>query len=245
MIDRVTFTHTADPVINATFRPPSVAAFADYWNALVAECGEIPFLAKYNLTVACREEPDADALRALLDEDWSHLPSEAADVLFAMAGYFGTVDAGASKGGEIVDMRVLYGSVAHLPEEQHKAAVERAAFHRDAMIKLGATDEIINGWRSRNPHISRVCVALPWGGYIVARAPTISDRTQASNIQRAPASEDESGAYAALCRYVYDCTLWCAPMTTSGLLEKYPGAGSKLGMLIRDLGGGYSAQVGK
>jgi hypothetical protein len=142
-------------------------------------------------------------------------------------------------------MRALFGFLDHVPVDQQKAAAQRALFHREAMNKLGATDDVIRSWQCRNPHIARVCVALPWGGYLVARSPTISDRTHASNVQRAPSSEDESGAYAALCRFVYDCTLWCAPMSTAGMLEKYPGAGSRIGILIRDLGGGYSAQVGK
>jgi hypothetical protein len=246
MIDRITFTHTEDAAIKATLKAPSPTVFEEYWNALAVNGGTIPFHAKYNITLACRESPDADEFRALLDEDWSLLPNEAADMLFAMAGHFGTTNDGASNGGEIVDLRALFGSVAHLPEEQREKAAERAAFHRDAMHKLGADDAIIESWRSRNPHISRLCVALPWGGYVVARVPSIGDRSHAGDVQRATASESgEAGHYAALCRFVYDCSLWSAPMSTAGMIEKYPGAGSKLGMMIRDLGGGYSATVGK
>lgn len=246
MFDKLTFKHTADASIVAAFRRPTPAEFGAYWNDLASGSGAATYTAKTNLVVACRIEPDADTFRALLDEDWSALPGDAADALLGMAGLFGLAPKAGDMRGEIVDMRALVGRLEHVADSDLAATTARAAFHADALAKLGADESTVRRWAAcANPHISRVCVALPMGGYYVGRVPKISDRVAAQNVQRAPVSDEESGAYAALVRLLIDCCEWCGPMSITSLIERWPGAAAKLGMLVRDLGGGYSAEIGK
>lgn len=246
MLDRFTIRHTEDPSLRAEFKTPDLKALEAYWNDIAREDGAVPFVAKVNLCVACRVEPDADTLRNMLDEDWSGLPDEAAPILFLMSGFVPVGEHVAPNRYEVVDSRAILGRVDHVPEDRRAAAVERAAIHLNALEKLGAPVEMVRSWLAcKNPHISRIIVACPWGGYYVARTPKIGDRVASQNVHRAPSSDEESGAYAALLRLLYDCTLWSAPMNVAGMVERHPGAGARLGIMVRDLGGGFRSEEKK
>lgn len=247
MLDKFTLVHTEDPSLRAEFKAPTRKHFEAYWNDVARDGdGVVPFAAKVNLCVACREEPDPATFRDLIDEEWSGLPEEASAVLFLMSGFVPIGDAVGPSRFEAVDARALLGRFDHLPDERREAAEERAAFHLAALEKLGAPLDMVRSWLAcKNPHISRLVVACPWGGYYVARAPRISDRIASQNVHRAPSSEEESGAYAALLRLLYDCALWSAPMSPAGIVERHPGAGARLGLMVRDLGGGYRSEEKK
>lgn len=245
MIERITFAHELDPSIRATFRAPSRAVYAEFWGALNEAQGRFDYVACLNLTIACREQPEADELRIWIDEFWSGLPDEAAQHLYSMSGHFLTDIGGkptkvdATDGtGEIVDLRAMLGKVDHLPEAERRTAIEAADAHRRAIEALAGPELCAKAFSGPHPHMSRLCVALPWGGYYVGRMPTSGARMTASRILRAGASENEAGAYAAAVRLALDCAIYPEAPVLSALFDKHPGAATKLGALVNRMGGG-------
>lgn len=237
-MNRFTFRHTEDPTIAYAHRRVKPAEFAEYWNGSVANGGRAGIVEQTNLCIAVRETPSADEFKALLDEEWSGLPADAAQFIAAEGGLFPLADNVSEDYGELVDVRALMDSFGHIPEDKRDEAIARSAKHIEALGKLGADPATIRSWNRKHPHLSRVVVALPRsiGGYYVGRIPRTVDRITAQAVQNANNASDESGPYAALCRFALDCCLWSAPMSVTGLIDEFPGVGARLGMIIRDIG---------
>jgi len=215
------------------------AQFAEYWNGAVARGGQAGITEKTNLCIAARETPSADEFKALLDEEWAVMPNDAAPFIASEGGLFPTAEDVDDDYGEIVDIRALLNSFGHVPEEKRAVLIERSAKHLEALAKLGADLGVIRSWStSKHPHLSRAVIALPHsiGGYFVGRIPRHNDRILAQSIQDAPSSNEESGAYAALCRLMLDCCVWSAPMNPIGIMEQWPGAAARIGMIVGDIG---------
>jgi hypothetical protein len=252
MIDRISFAHDLDPSIRATFRAPSRDAYAAFWDELCKTNGVPDHVALLNLTIACREEPDAIEFRTWLDEFWSGLPDTAGWMLYSMAGHFKVdvngvptrVDA-KDVTGEMVDLRAALGDVNHIPEAERPAAATRAADHLLALDKFAGADVVRALMNAKRTWMTRVLVALPWGGYYVGRMPTSGDRMTASRIRRATADAAESGAYAAAVWLALDCAIWPDATVLSALFDRYPGAATKLGAIVNDIGGGAAAVESK
>lgn len=246
MQETITVTHSDDPAIIATFRRPTKAQYAEYWNALVAADGRHTYTARSNLAISCRDTPDAAMLRELFDGEWSALPEAIGLALFAMAGHFSDGAEIGRNQGERVDVRALMGRLDHLPTEQHAAASARAGVHMAGLLAAGATSAQISQWFGvARPHLTRACIALPWGGYYVGRVPTSGERANASRIHNQEPDDDVVGPYAAKVAMAVGCALFPSPELVAAMIEKYPGAGSKLGAVVEALGGGASVALGK
>lgn len=246
MLEQIEITHSADNAIKAVFGRPSRAAFAEWWDAVVAARGRPSYTANSNLAIACRVSPSPTELASLLTEEWSALPNDVCDVLTAMSGFFGIADAPSesSNKAEIVDLRALNGNVAHISPDEQKAALAKAEAHRSAMLALGISEGQLATWlHVRNPHITRLCVALPWGGYHIARAPSASDRAHASDVHNA--SGEGSGPFEAKVALVLACSLWPNGERVAAGIDARPGAAAKLGAMIEALGGGYQVALKK
>lgn len=246
MLDKILVTHSADDSIKATLARPSREAFAEYWDKLVEGKGKASYDANTNLVVACRVSPSPVEFASLLAEEWSTLPNDAANLLTACAGFFGLGDEvnEATNQGELVDLRALNGNVAHIKEGLQKEALERAERHRVAMLASGISEGQIALWFGvRNPHITRLCVALPWGGYVLGRAPSASDRAHASDVHND--TSEGGGPYEAKCSLVLSCALYPDGDRLAAMLRDRPGAAAKLGSMFEALGGGYRVELGK
>ena len=246
MLDTFRVTHTADESITATLTRPSRAAFAEWWDAYVAAKGKPTYDANLNLLIACRVAPSPGEFAALLAEEWSTLPNDTANLLSASAGLFGTGEAPNERTstGEIVDLRALAGNVSHIKEPAQKEALARAEHHRAAMLAAGITEGQLALWFGvRNPHITRLCVALPWGGYFAARAPSAAERAHASDVHNGGA--EDAGPFEAKAVIVASCALWPGKEQLAAMLSERPGAAVKLGAMVEALGGGYRVELGK
>jgi hypothetical protein len=251
-------THRDDPSIVYRYRKATTAEFAAYWNANVANNGKPSILAQSNLAIATRESPDEATFAELLDAEWSSLPSNVNGILLGAAGLFPFGEQADEDYGERLDVRLMCGSDAHISdaidplsqqiddgtgETRHQTYREVAAMnyaiHQTRMSAFGATFATINlVTNAKRAASNRIAIALPLpiGGYYFGRVPTINDRHIAQQIQDAPASADESGAFDALCRFFLDCCLWCAPMTPTQMIEQWPGAVVAIALALRDLG---------
>jgi hypothetical protein len=228
------FKHTADPSIVYDYRKPTTAEFAAYWNATVGHTSNIT--AESNLAIAVRESPDEETFKELLDAEWSSLPSNVNGLILRKAGLC-PIGAKANEDHcELVSLAKLAAECAKNPIEKPDDGI---CYHIERIKRLLPAEQSISQWLGkRNPDMTRIVVALPTsiGGYYVGRVPGLNDRILAQRVQNAPASDEESGAFDALCRLFLDCCLWCAPLTPAQMIEQWPGAVAVIAIAVRDLG---------
>ena len=250
--------HTHDPSIKYTYRRATTAEFAAYWNGNVANGGRPSLVAQSNLAIAVRETPDEATFAELLNAEWSSLPANVNSILLQAVGMFPLGAQVDDDYGELLDVRLMCGDVSHLSidadplsqfvddgngctrrQTHREVALARYAVHQKRIGELGATlatlNQITNAKRAAS---NRIAIALPSsiGGYYFGRVPSLNDRHTAQQVQDAPSSADESGAFDALCRFFLDCCLWCAPLTPVQMIDQWPGAVASIGVALRDLG---------
>lgn len=233
------FTHASDPAIEYTYRRPTTDEFAAYWNANVAAGGKPDISAQANLAIAVRETPDEQTFKELLDAEWSSFPAIVIGILLGEAGLFPIADKVDQDHGERINIAKLMRDWDLLCDVEGDKASKDDIARMQRLCDYGLPrDKLASLLGKRNPAATRIVLALPEsiGGYYVGRVPSLSDRHNAQRIQNAPSTDDEHGAFDALCKLFLDCCLHCAPLTPQQMIEQWPGAVVAVALEVRDLG---------
>lgn len=233
------FTHASDSSIEYTYRRPTTDEFATYWNANVAAGGKPDIVAQANLTIAVRQTPSEEVFKELINAEWSSFPANVIGILLGEAGLFPIADKVDQDHGERIDIVKLMRDWDKCSNIDDDSATEDDIARVQRLCGAGLNhDKLTSLLGKRNPAATRIVIALPEsiGGYYVGRVPSLSDRHNAQRIQNAPSTDDEHGAFDALCKLFLDCCLYCAPLTPQQMTEQWPGAVVAVALAVRDLG---------